>query len=199
MKTKLSVFIVFFILLAPLRVFAFVFDQWESGMDINTIYSIAKKNDIPLHKEGLISTNKRYNSLMCEEYRDTATAYYYPVNLLGEFAKVNLLLTPLGKKVYQVSIVWNKRQQGKKSEFTNDVKKTIEQKYGAAKKLNGNIFADEFFWSVNDGTQITIKSSHGDLSLIYEDKIMKDMLDKEQASIANQKKVKAHFTDESKF
>jgi len=199
MKIKISIFVLAFILLAPLKVFAFVFDQWKSGMDIDTIYSIAKKSDIPLHKEGLISINKRYNSLMCEKYRDTASTYYYPVNLLGEFAKVNLLLTPIGKKLYRVSIVWNKRQQGRNSEFTNDVKKTIELKYGTAKRLKGNIFADEFIWSVNDGTQITITSSHGDLSLIYEDKIMKDMLNKEQASIASQKKVKAHLTDESKF
>lgn len=199
MKIKISIFILAFLFLVPLRVFAFVFDQWESGMNINTIYSIAKKNDIPLHKEGLISINKKYNSLMCEKYRDTATIYYYPVNLLGEFAKVNLLLTPIGKKIYQVSIVWNKRQLGRNSEFTNDVKKTIELKYGAAKQLKGNILADEFIWSVNDETQITIKSSHGNLSLIYEDKIMKDILDNEQVSIASQKKEKAHLTDESKF
>ena len=37
----------------------FGFDFWKLGMDINEVMDIAERNQVPLHREGLISVNRK--------------------------------------------------------------------------------------------------------------------------------------------
>ena len=73
--------------------YAFTFDIWRSGITIDNIFRIAKHNNLPLRKMGLVAINKTYVAKMCEPYRNSSYIFYYPAKILGENAEVILNIT----------------------------------------------------------------------------------------------------------
>jgi len=66
----------------------FSFDIWKSGLTVAEAIVLAKVNDIPLHKAGLISVNKHFNPKMCLPYANIATEFDYKAQILGRQAKI---------------------------------------------------------------------------------------------------------------
>jgi hypothetical protein len=62
---------------------------------VNEAINLAEVNDVPLHKYGIISINKQFHPLV-RKYSD-AIHFYYNTNLLGHFAKVELVFTPVSQ------------------------------------------------------------------------------------------------------
>jgi hypothetical protein len=101
----------------------FVFDDWRSGISIYEFMDIAERNDVPIHRDGLISINKHFNPAMSRKYADTAGKFYYKDQIMGKWARVDLVFTPKSKKLYTLSINWSGQGVSNKSGFFADVRK----------------------------------------------------------------------------
>jgi hypothetical protein len=101
----------------------FVFDVWRSGISIYEFMDIAERNDVPIHRDGLISINKHFNPAMSRKYADTAGKFYYKDQIMGKWARVDLVFTPKSKKLYTLSINWSGQGVSNKSGFFADVRK----------------------------------------------------------------------------
>jgi hypothetical protein len=101
----------------------FVFDDWRSGISIYEFMDIAERNDVPIHRDGLISNNKHFNPAMSRKYADTAGKFYYKDQIMGKWARVDLVFTPKSKKLYTLSINWSGQGVSNKSGFSADVRK----------------------------------------------------------------------------
>ena len=47
----------------------FQFDIWSSGLSVTEVIDIAEANNKPIHRDGLISSNKVFNPKMCRPYQ----------------------------------------------------------------------------------------------------------------------------------
>ena len=119
----------------------FDFDIWQSGMDIEQILLIAETHHIPLLRSGLISGNKKFNPKASRKYAKTATHYYYKTQLLGRHANVDLRLTPTSKRLHTLSIKWHGMVTKDRSEFEDEIKQVINDKYGDHKRKARNIMS----------------------------------------------------------
>ncbi len=177
----------------------FKFDIWKSGIDIYEILTIARNNNIPLHRDGLISTNKNFNTKVCSKYANSATKYYYNTKLLGKYCKVELFLTPQSKLLHSLSIRWNYTGSKDNIELENEVKNIIINKYGKPEKLSTEIFGKTYHWSPK--SHIAIESNFGSsgVSLLYKDKKTQRIGEQEKTIKNNQIKTQYQNTDVSKF
>lgn len=128
------------------------FDVWPFGCTVHEAINIAENNDIPLHKFGIISMNKRFHP-MVKKHSD-ATHFYYNTNLLGHFATVALFFTPVSKQLHTVQIKWP-NQPIKDSRLISEIVSTVSNKYGEYQ--NTSFGARK--WLVGDKNQITEKAS----------------------------------------
>jgi len=60
----------------------FQFDVWPFGITVNKAINLAEANDLPFHKYGIISINKKFHPLV-RKYSD-AIHFYYNTKLLGQ-------------------------------------------------------------------------------------------------------------------
>ena len=107
----------------------FKFDVWHSGMTIPQMMAAAERHDIPLHRAGLISANKRFNPKMCRPYAHTATKFNYKTLILGRHATVGLAFTPVSKRLYSIMVSWSGPGISPKSEFRDQVEAMLIEKY----------------------------------------------------------------------
>jgi len=177
----------------------FKFDVWQSGINIQEILTIAKDYDIPLHRNGLISINKKFNPAMSSKYADTATQYYYKTKLLGKHGTVELFLTPSSKRLHKLSIRWNNAGRQDRIEFQNEVMDAVKRKYGLPKKYKKEILGQKYYWSPTQHMIIELASTSGGISLVYQDVGMSKLLMKEKKVKKNFKKAQYQKTDMSKF
>lgn len=148
----------------------FRFDVWHSGMGIREILAVAKRNDIPLHKEGLYTTNKRYNPVTSSKYAKTATRYYYLTNLLGKKATVKLSLTPSSKRLHTLSIYWFVSNPTDRIDFEKEITDTLSAKYGPPKKRTDlMIFGKTKTWVPSSEIEIELQETVGNFSATYKD------------------------------
>jgi hypothetical protein len=62
----------------------FQFDVWRSGLTVYEVMDIAERSDIPITRDGLITTNKNFNSDMSRKYAQSHNKFYYQKTLLGK-------------------------------------------------------------------------------------------------------------------
>jgi len=127
----------------------FQFDVWPFGCTVLQAIDIAERNDLPLHKHGIITVNKKFHP-MIRKYSD-ATHFYYNTNLLGHFAKVELFFTAKIRHLYAVKINWP-NQKTKNSVLLNEISSMISDKYGKPVKSGRKTR-----WVSKDANQITMK------------------------------------------
>lgn len=132
----------------------FQFDVWPFGCTVLQAIDIAERNDLPLHKHGIITVNKKFHP-MIRKYSD-ATHFYYNTNLLGHFAKVELFFTAKTKHLYAVQINWP-NQKTKNSTLLNEIGSMISDKYGKPVKSGRKLFYDTTRWVSKDANQIIMK------------------------------------------
>lgn len=177
----------------------FKFDIWKSGIDIYDILAIARNNNMPLHRDGLISTNKNFNPKVCRKYANSATKYYYNTKLLGKYCKVEMFLTPKSKLLHSLLIRWNYTGYKDKLELENEVKNIIINKYGRPGKLSTEIFGKTYHWSPKSHIAIESSFSASGISLLYKDKNIQRVGEQEKTIKKNQTKTQYQKTDVSKF
>jgi hypothetical protein len=178
----------------------FYFDVWKSGMDIEESISAARFHDIPLHKNGIISINKKFNPLMSSKYAKTATHYYYKTKLLGKYARVDLFLTPSSKKLYTLSIDWHgMANKNNRAGFEKEITEMLSPKYGSPKKQIPQIFGQTKTWVPSSNVTINLKMTSGNYILTYEDSKMLRLKQDEQNQIKTKIKLKYHDVDSAKF
>ena len=123
----------------------FSFDIWRSGLTVSEAIGLARVNDVPLHKAGIISANKNFKPKMCVPYANTATEFDYKTQILGRHAKILLKFTPDSKKLYSIKVTWSGPGISKKSEFRDQVEAMLTEKYGRPVKTKNHILVQEIF------------------------------------------------------
>ncbi|MCP3928014.1 MAG: hypothetical protein GY705_02800 [Bacteroidetes bacterium] len=179
---------------------SFHFDVWKSGMDIEEILSTSRRYDVPLHKSGIISINKKFNPNTSSKYAKTATHYYYKTKLLGKHAKVDLFLTHSSKKLHTLTIDWHgMANKNNSSGFEKEITYMLSTKYGTPKKQAPQIFGRAKKWIPSAKITIDLKMTSGNYVLTYRDIVMAQLNKNEQAQRKAKIKQQYQSVDNSKF
>lgn len=197
MKIKYLLLIV--ILSFPSISNAFTFDIWKSGDDIDTIISKARQNNIPLHRSGLISKNKKFNPKMCVPYRKTATRYFYKANLLGEWATVTLFLTQKSKRLSSIDIDWSGPKKNRESGFPKTVMKALSENNKRSTRMRVNKYQFSANYKLDKNNEIHLSSSTNGTLLYYTDRTMSRIDNKEKRNVKKKNTETGLMKDKNKF
>lgn len=176
---------------------AFQFDTWTSGMSSREAMAIARDKDIPLVKEGLVSTSKRFNADASVKYVDSADNFYYRTSLLGKNAKINLIFTPESKFLHTLRIQW--AGSTKKDGFGQFVFETLTSKYGNHSSKEKDMFFETFFWRIDETNQVSMKTRANVLSVEYLDFTAHAVAQKEFNTKREQRQRDSKKKDAGKF
>jgi hypothetical protein len=147
----------------------FSFDIWKSGLTVSEAIDLAKDNDIPLHKSGLISADKHFNPEMCLPYANTATEFDYNAQLLGRQAKIVLNFTPASKKLYSIRVAWSGSGISRKSKFRDQIESMLIKKYGRPVKIKDNMIFKTYDFQINKLSFVTMRPGSNYVLLEYLD------------------------------
>ena len=161
----------------------FRFDVWRSGIDIYEVMDIAERNDIPIHRDGLISVNKHFNPVVSRKFAETYRKFYYKDQILGKWARVELAFTPTSKNLYSLSINWRGQGVSKSSEFFSEVRSLMTQKYGKNSDTSKQILFHKIFWNINQDAYAMLQGRSGGSQLHYFDKKYLKLAETESAAI----------------
>ena len=177
---------------------AFKFDKWLSGMSIDEAMKVAETHDVPLHRVGSISANKRFNPDV-KKSAGTATAFYYKENLLGRWSTVTLSFTPMSKLLWSVEINWSEPGGSTKGEFRNEVESLLSEKYGKPRTRGKDLLFDTVSWEISKMSLVSMKAGFGNINLNYVDKSLEAMKANEELRLKEEAKKKALLKDQSKY
>jgi len=177
----------------------FIFDVWRSGTSIYEFMDIAQRNDIPIHRDGLISINKHFNPIVSRKYAETHRKFYYKDQILGKWARVDLIFTPKSKKLYTLSINWSAQGVSKESEFFAEVKSIMSKKYGEPSNTDKEYIIHKIFWNINQNAYAMLQGSAGSSQLHYFDKHYLKLAEDESATIKAAEHQNALKQDANKF
>ena len=174
----------------------FKFDIWQSGISVRQAIDIAEVNDIPLHRGGLISANKTFNSKMCKPYADESTEFYYKDQILGKWATLTFRFTQSGKRLHSLTVAFSGTGISKKSEFREQVESMLREKYGNPIRVTDHIVYKEFDWKINNNAIVSMRPGGNSVHIIYCDLKLADLCEKDKLE-----QVRSGFTrnDKSKF
>ena len=174
----------------------FRYDIWQSGITVRKAIDIAEANDLPLHRAGLISSNKTFNPKMCRPYSDTATRFGYKEPLFGKMASIIFDFTPKSKKLYSLEIKWLGTGVSIKSEFRQQVESILREKYGKPFKTKDKYVYKEYHWRINGNAIVTMKPMGNAVVVTYQDLNLVKLAESEKLG-----KIRNGFTktDKSKF
>ena len=197
-----KILIILFLLFSSLS--AFTFDIWESSISLNEAISIAKKENIPIAKNGIIHASKNFSqTLLYLKKSPNNRVFYYKSKLLGEFSTVNLYFTKESKKLYKIKIRWN--LLGKKHKnFKENLYKVLDTKYGNRNivlPLNFGelIFFEKREWTSTKNTTIQTKSSTAGIELVYIDNVELTNNKDEKKTEESKKELEFLKKDKEKF
>ena len=180
---------------------AFSFDNWESKISLDEAIQIAKTNNLPFRKDGIISVEKGFNErdLYLEKYPKNRV-FRYITTLLNEKATVYLYFTKNSKKLYSIKVRWMKQSK----EFVNTVYDLMDKKYGKREvviptSLGDYVFSTTRQWKPNKETIIQTKIGSGLTTLTYYDVDETHNEEREREEIKIEKKEKALIKDANKF
>jgi hypothetical protein len=178
---------------------AFKFDKWISGMSIEEAMQVAESQDVPLHKEGLITAGKHFNPNVSRKYAKTATRFYYKDNLLGKWSTVTLSFSPVSKLLWSVGIKWSVSGKAATSELRNDMESLLSEKYGKPKASGRDLFYETISWKISEISVVSMKVGAGSVNVSYVDKKIEAMKANEDRLLKEQAKKEALFKDKSKY
>jgi len=174
----------------------FQFDVWPFGCSVLQAIDIAERNDLPLHKQGIITVNKKFNPMIRKHSK--ATHFYYNTSLLGHFAKVELFFTAKTKRLYAVQIHWP-NQKTNNSVLLNEIGSMISDQYGKPAKSGQKLFYDTTKWIAKDGNQIIMKAYSTAISLQYIHTKLTTLNDNEKQQLKVEKVKTGSTKDKGKF
>ena len=185
---------------ASVGVVDFGFDFWKLGMPIGEVMAVAERNDVPLHREGLISVNKQFNPKMCRPYMDTHSRFEYRQMLLGYPAKVTLVFTPKSRRLALIQVHLSPNSSAPGISPNNTVMSVMSEKYGQPRKLPRNIMQKNACqWRASDKNTIQLTSWANTTDLVYENDSWKNVLEKEQSQQEAIEHEANHRKDAGKF
>ena len=160
----------------------FGFDFWKLGMDINEVMDIAERNQVPLHREGLISVNKQFNPKMCRPYTDTHSRFDYRQQLLGYPTKVTLVFTPRSRRLAFIKVHLAANALSPSPSPRDSILSAMTGKYGKPEKTAKKLFQkDACQWRVSEENSVNLTSGSNWTDLIYENASWKNALEREQS------------------
>lgn len=148
----------------------FSFYVWRSGMGIADVMTVAERDDIPLHRQGLTSSGTHYDPKMSRAFMDTATEFYYNDRLLGKPARVTLFFTPQSKLLAQLKIHVHSSNIKRESSYPKEIEALLSEKYGRLPhRFTGGLLLDSSSWTVNDNVTILMETATGRVDIMYSD------------------------------
>jgi len=196
----LQIFLISILYLTSLS--AFTFDKWESGIELSEAIDTARDNNIPIAKEGLHHSSKRFNWKLLKD-REKHRNFYYRQELLGENAKVNLYFTKESKTLYKVRVRWVITGQ-KTKEFQEMLYALLDKKYGdrsivIPQNIGEYVFFKNRVWKPNSKTEVQTRSSTSMVEVTYLDKEYEKENQSELLQIRKKKKLQIIVKDAGKF
>jgi hypothetical protein len=158
----------------------FRYDIWPSGITVHEAIDIAEANDLPLHKAGLISANKKFNPKMCRPYADSAVRFGYKEPLFGKMASIIFDFTPKSKKLYSLEIKWLGTGVPKKSVFRQQIESLLREKYGKPFKIKDKYVYKEYDWRINGNAIVTMKPLGNAVIVTYRDLKLANLAENEK-------------------
>jgi mRNA degradation ribonuclease J1/J2 len=172
--------------------FGITFVIWETGMSINEVVSLARENDIPIGKDGLIHGYKKFDPKLIDGNFYKASTLYYRTNLSGRNSVVYLRLTDDPKFIREIEVrlfgITNREL------FTEEMIKILSQKYGSYKEVRETAF--RFYqWRPDKYSQVRMRVSSAEASIIYTDLRIKEHFENQR----REKEKKSIKKDSDKF
>jgi len=178
----------------------FGFDFWKLGMPISEVMTVAERNDVPLHREGLISVNKQFNPKMCRPYMESHSRFEYRQTLLGYPARVTLVFTPKSRRLSSIQVHLFPNPSAPELSSNNTVMAVMSEKYGPPRKLPRNIMQKNACqWRISKENSVNLVSGSNWTELIYQNNSWKTALEKEAGHQKASRQEANHRKDAGKF
>lgn len=81
-----------------------IFYPWGIGQRIEEVFELCERYDLPLHRDGLISANKKFNPKMCLPYINTHSKFKYKSFKYKCPSEVLFSFDPSTRKLNEVNI-----------------------------------------------------------------------------------------------
>jgi hypothetical protein len=175
---------------------SFQFDIWPFGITVDEVIDIAQRNDVPIHRAGIISMNKHFHPMV--RRHASSNHFIYNTTLLGHFSKVELFFTPISKRLHTVSIQWP-NQKTKDTRLTNEIIHMISEKYDQTHGEQKKLFYSSLDWTAEDNNQIEmiVRSTSILLNYLHTDLRQQDY--EEQENLKSMKIKTGAKKDKEKF
>jgi hypothetical protein len=134
----------------------FKFDVWYSGMNVRTVQSVAKKNNINLQRDESNVDKAGSNDSDNDKYSQTTIKMEYTEQILGKLASVELIFTPVSQRLQMLSIRWPHLQDSTNSEFFNKVISSLINGYGKPAKKKSTLFDTAYIWNINKSSNVEL-------------------------------------------
>lgn len=182
------------------KMVAFGFDHWKIGARIETVMDAAESNDIPLHREGLISANRHFSTDLCRPYIQTHSKFEYRQNILGYPAAVTLTFTPESRRLALIAIRFSNDPNHPGRNPDDEIIEMIRKKYGEPRTQNAPLPSkDVLNWTIQGGNNIHFVRSSSSVLLTYENNLWSDRLEKERQHQIDLKRGDDFKKDAEKF
>jgi hypothetical protein len=180
---------------------AFRFDQWESGMSLEEVVRIARKENIVMYENSSALTQKGIdpvarmflNREVNPKYMEDTDRVSYGISLLKKWATVTLVFTPTSRRLASVILTWSEysidglKERRFDPDFVADVRQTIEKKYGKAVEIQEPDDGMTLFrtrsccWKIGGTDTISMTTDYKSLRLVYNNRTITELAEKESA------------------
>ena len=134
----------------------FKFDVWYSGMNLETVQSVAQKNNINLQKDDAKVASAAPNNSVHNRDSHAGIKMTYSESILGKPANIELLFTPETRTLYRLSIRWPDLQESTDSEFFKKVISSLMNGYGKPAQNRTNLFDTVYKWKINKNSTVEL-------------------------------------------
>jgi len=179
----------------------FAFDLWRSGMDVQTIMDTAQRNDLPITRRTSATAIKHFDPKI-RKIMYQLNEFQYRQRLMGYPANIILHLTPEGKLLYKVEILWGSQLGDKadKDALFAEIKNVLAQKYGRARRGGRQFFmAERVFWRKKEDFTVILEKWTGTFRLYYIDYRLESRFHQETQDLRQEKLAKSAHRDGKKF
>ena len=179
--------------------FAFKFDIWSSGLELQEAIEIAHENNIPLIKSSQnVVMGNRFNWKNLKNYKNYRE-FKYNSSLFGKKAWVYLYFTQDTSRLYKVRIHWTAYSHDK-DDFEGTIFALLDKKYGNKEIVMPSNIGEYVFkkmrrWLPDKNTEIMTECSTVGIVLMYRDK----MIEQEHIVSKKKKKLQIIMTDAPKL
>jgi hypothetical protein len=178
---------------------SFQYDLWSGGMRIEDVMEIAERNNIPIHRSGLISANKNFDPRVSRKYMYSATEFEYPDKLLGKDAKVIFYFTPTSGILYKLEVRLLGTGVNRKSDYRYEVQDILTKKYGSPRNSKNEIMYEILTWAIKDNCLVTMRAGSNSVIILYSDERLDAGKQKEEQKNKSVRMREYRRKDESKF